>query len=95
MRVDLTPDECATIRRALSHAGPPADAIAAKLTPPERLTAVLACSPEDADDDSVPAVPTCPRCGGRVFGYLDGCTNDLQDPDSATVRTDPQRGTHE
>lgn len=50
MRVDLTPDECATIRRALSHAGSPADAIAAKLTPPERLTAVL--MPKGAERDA-------------------------------------------
>lgn len=64
MRVDLSAEDAATVVRALSHAGPPADRIAKLFEPVERLTAEL--KPRDEDGA---LVPTCPACGGQTFGY--------------------------
>lgn len=75
MRITLTDDDARRIRSAIEcycieTVAPDEyrDRLLALFTPPPRLTVVLGA------DDSDPAnlVPTCPKCGGQTFCYLEG-----------------------
>lgn len=70
MRVELTEAEHDLIQRCIesyrhsdSADWTALDRLAERLTPPERLTAILS---------DVDGAPICPRCGGGEFGYEEG-----------------------
>lgn len=81
MNVTLTDDEAATVRKALSHGGPPCDRIAAMFTPGEKagdrtitahaddgsgLEVLVILWPADEYPDALPHIAT--RHAGESWG---------------------------